>query len=132
MSRRVIMVLAILLAAFDTANVRSEPAPRALANAADIPGNSLITIARALRRDALKNLSAVSRAKYQCRKPRLLDTVNEEVDGELLLDAAGRLMSGVVHERWQIDACGKIINLKVVLSADGKGGSLVAIGELAK
>lgn len=122
-------LLALLITACAAQNPTPQPG-QALPTTATVPGDSLVTVAAALRSDALQNLKVFSQSTYGCANPTLVNTTNEKVDGELVLDNAGRLHAGQVTELWQIDACGAMKSLKVLFGSDGKDGHYVAIGEI--
>jgi hypothetical protein len=117
--------ISILRNATPTAS-SSQPTPTAL----EVPGVSLVNHAAALRKDALGNLGLFAQKEYGCGSVSVLDTKNERVDGEILVDGKGRLFSGVVSERWAVDMCGELRNLALVFRADGKGGSYVEIAKV--
>jgi hypothetical protein len=45
------------------------------------------------------------------------------------MDGLGRIHAGACSERWYVTACTKNLVLKMAFGPDGKGGSLVGIGE---
>jgi hypothetical protein len=112
--------------------ITSSPLPKTLPESNEIPGKSALRSATALRHDALKNLHAFEASKYHCATVTVIDTDSTDLKGDVLVDERGRLHSGVITDRWVVDACGTRQVLVLVFQPDGKGGNYVAIAENSK
>ena len=102
--------------------------PPALQKANDLPGDSSLLQARALRRDVLDNVRRYEKDKYQCASMNVLGT-DTDPPGKFYVDGRGRLMRGSLTDRWTVEACGRHQALVIVIQSDGKGGNFVAIAE---
>lgn len=98
----------------------------------ELPGKSTLRLAAMLRRDALKNLHAYESTRHHCSALIVVDTDTTKLDDDVLVDEHGRLHSGVITDRWVVDACGARQVLTLVFQSDGKGGDYVAIAEGGK
>jgi hypothetical protein len=110
----------------------SPPLPKTLPESNELPGKSALRSATALRHDALKNLHAYEASRYHCTTVTVIDTDSTDLKGDVLVDERGRLHSGVITDRWVVDACGTRQVLVLVFQPDGKGGDYVAIAEKSK
>lgn len=68
-------------------------------------------------------------AKLKCKDEKTLivtDTRKDKIVTPPKADAQGKLTEGKWQEIWTFRACGKTVDLPVVYSADGKGGTMVS------
>lgn len=100
-----------------------------VALASDLPGNSFANFSKPVRKDFEKNIKQYMKQKHACSTFQVKDTRGVKEEGEILVDAKGRLFSGVISEEWDLLACGKPLTLVLVVSPDGAGGTFVAIAE---
>jgi hypothetical protein len=94
-----------------------------------LPGDSLATISHVLHDDIMENLKYWVNKELSCPNFTVNDTVMIKRQGKILMDAAGRLHSGVSKEKWSLSHCGKQSDIILIIKSDGKGGNYVAIAK---
>jgi hypothetical protein len=109
-----------------------QPTPVSLEGVGKVPGVSLVNEAAVLRKDALDHLGSFAKKEYGCDSVTVLGTQHERDEGKVFTNGQGRLLSGLVEERWSVDVCGKPKDLLLVFRADGQGGSEINISEVKK
>lgn len=121
----------LLLLISAVALLSCKTAPTQLGQKTGLPGKSIATIAPALYSDALASLTMWMKNSQQCELVEVLDTQGISEEGEVLMDQAGRLYSGVVKEKWIVSGCEKVYNLAMVFQPDGKGGNFIGIANIS-
>lgn len=126
------LLIITLIACCSKLSLSQPDLPSTLEQSDQIPGDSLVTIAAALRSDTLRNLNTFASKKYDCSTLVVKDTQFIKNDGKIMLDSAGNLRSGYITEEWNVEVCGTERRLKFLFGPDGKDGNYIAIGELAE
>lgn len=96
-------------------------------NTGEYPGGTIANLAKALGKDAKKNIKTFVKEKHACRKYAVLNTEHVSMEENTYIDDRGRLLAGSVVERWTIDACGKSLGIGIVFTSDGKKGNYIVI-----
>ena len=112
--------LAMLLAS--TPLLAAEPQP---ADSSLLPGGSVADSNGYLYRDVMRAFSAFVTEHYNCAPYHVLATRRTAVDGRLLLDHDGHVLSGATKERWDVDICGDKVSLAVEIAPRDQWGTVV-------
>jgi len=92
-----------------------------------MPGKSITTISPALYRTAQQSLNQYVAKELSCKDYEVIDTIPIHHTNNLAMDNSGQILDGIIVERWLINYCSYAIELGLEFSADGHGGSYVAI-----
>lgn len=99
-----------------------------------IPGNSITMMApeadvSELGLDAYRNVAEYLKRKYGCLTFQIGKVEGVAAEPDLAIDGQGRIHRGACSELWHVKAGARNLILKMAFGSDGKGGSLVGIGE---
>ena len=95
-----------------------------------IPKQSVASQAPALANDVLNNITVYLQQNFQCDKWHITNVQHVSADAQIAFTKEGQIYSGKVAETWSVNQCGTELNLDLVMTPDGKGGSYVAIVKL--
>jgi len=86
-----------------------------------------VAVGRA-KTDVFKALPAYAAVMTHCKEPiRHIRTETAKTSERFDLDDEGRLLRGQIIERWHLTMCGREEIVYVTFTADGRGGSCVAL-----
>ena len=99
-----------------------------------IPKNSIAMMApqadvSELGVSAYRNVAEYLKRKHGCQAFEITRVEGVAAEPDLAIDGRGRIHKGACSERWHIKAGAKNLTLKMAFGSDGRGGSLVGIGE---
>lgn len=89
------------------------------------PGNSGVSISPVLEQDAIRSLRWYLRQLPSAEEFEIVDRQTLGEPAEFMIDGAGRLAGGSLHEVWTIRHEGKVEKLEFIMFSDGKRGNTV-------
>ena len=96
-----------------------------------IPKSSIAFGKRALGDDMLSSVNLYVQSKLNCKTWTLEKVTDSEAIGQIVFTSEGQLYGGEASEKWQIMPCGKTQLLRLRVTPDPQGGSIVRIANLS-
>ncbi len=114
------LALATLLASTPLQAAEPQPADSSL-----LPGASVADSNGYLYRDVMRTFSAFVTEHYNCAPYHVLATRRSAIEGRLVLDHDGHVLSGAAQEQWDVDICGEQMTLAVEIAPRDQWGTVV-------